>query len=492
MKKTWTLILSVCLAVCALCSGFALTSCDSERKKLDLTISNYAEYDGLMAGVPSDSYVSPAAKTVFRAEAYKDEKKKMPKLYGRRKDGSYEQIEFEEENDITTKYGLYNIQQVGGFIFLIYAKNYTREYGIPNGFYSDCNPEQYCFLLDTRTGKLFDMSEYRFCGLGRSQCGMVNGELYCKMPFSVSDAYFRYYLCKISVNGNELSIERIIDLEQMSEFEYFSLDKYGNIFSERGQKNYIYNRFGIVKKLDQPFLIAANGIAYLEKQTIDEETGETVSSWGEWINSEGEKETAEFIPEGLSWYREGNYLQTIGYFDYRISCIRELGFGIDFIDYNMGWGGDGSEKFDDYGKYLYQEDNTYYGLNQNDDGYYGNKAIIKYEFIDDVRYEVEFIDLEKCERYSYNGGDNTVYAGERVYFLNSEEVYYINMKDGSAHTLSSGYIFKKIYSDNQGGIIFEGLDERLNTVTGMIGADDSVTVGITPREYEIFYIASLN
>lgn len=480
MKKKWTLILSVCLAVCVLCSGFALTACDSERKKLDLTISNYAEYDGLMAGVPNDSYVSPAAKTVFRAEAYK-EKKKMPKLYGRRKDGSYEQIEFEEENDITTKYGLSCIQQAGEYIFLTYTKNYPYEW-ISNIFSSDCNSEQYSFLLDTGTGKLFDISEYQFCALDGFGGGMVNGALYCRMW---TEGWTSSYLCRVSIIDNELKIEQLIDLSLMPEFWGFSLDKYGNIYSG----GYIYTQSGIVKRLDQPFLIAANGIAYLEKQTIDDETGETVSSWGEWINSEGEPEEAEYIPKektmgGSDTWNSSELSRIINSFDYRVFRVHS-----QECDFRLS-------ETEEYFIHMYQEDNVYYCLDRSDSIIDNSETrkIIKYEFLDDVRYDVELIDLEKGERWTGLTDDieKAVFAGERVYFLNSEEVYYINMKDGSAHTLSSGYIFKKIYSDNQGGIIFEGLDERLNTVTGMIGADDSVTVGITPREYEIFYIASLN
>lgn len=462
MKKTWTLILSVCLAVCVLCSGFALTACDSERKKLDLTISNYAEYDGLMAGVPSDSYVSPAAKTVFRAEAYK-EKKKMPKLYGRRKDGSYEQIEFEEENDITTKYGLYSMQKVGDFVLMSYSKNYTGEvYKIfqDSGYYN--------FLMDTRSGKLFDISELGISAAHYGCFSFSEGAIFVGLTEEIAPFEYKEYLCKFSVVGGMLEVKKIMERNDGGDvFSFYTADKYGNLYSLRSnQQNYIYTKYGVLEKLDHNIFIAANGIAYQVEWSEDDSD----YKFTKWINSYGETENAEFVPESLY-----NILDSNGIIFTR--CFDEKGKLRTVNEYSYGYMITGDNR-----PYLYSEENVFYCFQSG--------QIVKYEFIDDVRYEVEFIDLEKCE--SYNGGDNTVYAGERVYFLNSEEVYYINMKDGSAHTLSSGYIFKKIYSDNQGGIIFEGLDERLNTVTGMIGADDSVTVGITPREYEIFYIASLN
>ncbi|MGN1077158.1 MAG: hypothetical protein ACI4ST_01460 [Candidatus Gallimonas sp.] len=433
-----------------------------------------------MAGVPNEAYVSPAAKTVFRAEAYKDEKQKMPELYGRRKDGSYEQIEFEEENNITTKYGLSCMQQVGNFVLLRYQKGHIGEvmsFFSSRYYSSSFSFEGYDLLLDKRSGKLFDITDYYFDSFVFGRCGIADNTLYClEFDRTEPERNGAPYLCRISINENELKLERMIDTKLLGAFRLFVLDKYGNIYSTDDYQNglrecYVYKQTtGTIEKFNKSFAIAANGIAYLQKQTIDDETGETVSSWGEWINSEGEAEEAEFIPDKMAtndiYYECSN-------FDYRVFFAHGQGFDIGL---------------DNYERYLFREDDFYYCLDR-----YCERCpeeIMKYEFLDDVRYEVEFIDLEKCERY--NGGDNTVYAGERVYFLNSEEVYYINMKDGSAHTLSSGYIFKKIYSDNQGGVIFEGLDERMNTVTGMIGADDTVTVGITPREYEIFYIASLN
>lgn len=410
MKKLLTFFLCLCFM-----SPITLIFCGCGVVKPTqkvLTITNFSNYVSLSVGFANQS----------RAANYSSQNVKIKaQLLGKNQNGIYEQIQFKEDSEFTSVYNISAIEKLGSFIFINYCKDYSGQ------IYTTFNntPQDYGFVIDSKSGKMFDITE--------EDINIFTQGCYC----TYEDSFYTTKndkLYKYSIEDEKLKSELIIDLNKVPSFgSPFMVDKYGNIFSGTDivKTHYVYTTKGALVKLDCDVKMGMNNIVYTNNN--------------QWFNSEGVIEDADFIPS-------------------------------DFTNISI-------EYQDDY--FLYNKDNTYYYRQYDKEN---NGEIIKYEKLNDIEYNVEIIQMEKYE----GDKDKGVIVNDRIYFLNSEEVYYIDIKNGYYHAINSDYIFNKIYTDNQGHVIFEGVDQYLNDIVGEIHNDDTVTIGLTPREFEIYFILPIN
>lgn len=415
MKKFLVISFLVCLMiVCPM-----MVACSGEQLPLSLTIANFDNYQSISVGVENTQ-----SSRVLLSNG--NNQKRKPHLVGKRKDGSFEKISFEEQKDgqkIVNNYGIVAIKNVGSFFILKYALGYTGE--VSNEI-SSWGSGDILYALHKKSGKMFDISN--------NPVNVFTRGVYC---VSGDDSFFALELLgdkkisKFSVVDGELEVKEVLDLSKFNAFScQFVADKYGNMFSRNG---YILTTQGELSVFDTDVKIAKNGIAYVGNK---------------WVTAEGVLEDAEFVPNDMT----------------------NLNFADDYY---------GEEKY-----LVYQEANTsYYRSTQTSEQ---SGKIYKYTFTNEIEYTLEIINLQKYE-------DKTgVIIKDRIYFLDSTEIYYVNVNDGSFVSISSDYFFNKIYTDNQDNIIFEGIDNYLNDVVGIVSQNDIVSVGITPKQFEIFYISPIN
>ena len=117
------------------------------------------------------------------------------------------------------------------------------------------------------------------------------------------------------------------------------------------------------------------------------------------------------------------------------------------------------------------------------------KALTKEEYV----IIKEFENGGKTVDYSYGFYERSnvkdgVYLQDRVYLLIDDEISYVNLIDMEENKLVSHLIFKDFILGNSKEIYFNGTDEDLNLVYGIIGLDDSVTMNIVKNNFEILYI----
>ena len=428
MKKILTLSLMICF-VLACCPIFV--ACNAPLEPINLTIANYSKYQSLTVGVEAEP-TSTVSGMSFMSNTTQNKK---PQLIGKRADGSFEKISFEEEQEgktITNNYGIMSAYSMGDFLFLTYVRNYTgKVYNEHSNLFSSDN-SHYTFVLEKTSGKMFDITQENLeISCGSSTSGVSENSFFATSW--MKNKIFRYTIVDGQLEANE-----ILDKNKFTDFgNEFFVDRYNNIYSKNG---YMISASGKMSSISTSFKIAKNNIVYVDNK---------------WVNATGELEDATFIPNDFT---NLNYTYT-SYSNQMSSFVNER-----FL--------------------VFKEGNVSYYRNYNESP--DCSKIYKYEFINDIEYTVEVINLEQFET---NQG---IILNDRIYFLNGTEVYYTNIKTGEATSISSEYFFNKIYTNNQGEIIFEGVDSYLDDVIGVISINDTVSVGVTPKQFEIYYIEAIN
>lgn len=416
MKKSLIVCVVFIFAVIAVFFG----GCD--EKLNNLKIANYLNYESIAVGTKGQLYTQKS----FNALKVKNESKNKPVLIGKNKNGYYEQIVFEGNKGFTDKYNVSFVQDSNSFLFIGYTKNYDGPvYKSLNNSQSD-----YRLVLDKRSGKLYDITDYEINIYSNGVYGFTDDAFYCLVRINNKDKLFKF-----SVVDEMLQAEELFDYEKVGVFNLiYGIDRYGNIYFD---SKYMLTANGQLIKLNGKVKLGMNNIAYIGDQ---------------WVNSDGELEPASFVPNDFT----------------------NLSLLIDVAQ--------NAKTF-----CIYEDGNTsYYRLPFENNDSIDMGVIYKYEFLDNIRYTVQKIKLSKFEK---NEG---IILKDRIYFQNANEVYYVNIKDGSYNIINSEYVFNTIYSNNQGEIIFEGVDSYLNDVVGVINYDNSITVGVTQKEYNIFYEMPIN
>ncbi|MBQ2713372.1 MAG: hypothetical protein IJF22_00200 [Clostridia bacterium] len=423
MKKIFSFAVILCMLIFCVPLSAACTPETPLHEKIDLTIKNYSNYDGLSIGFQNQTM---QGMSLLSNESEETVNSKL-KLLGKHKDGYYEEIQFEEENDgeiITTQYNIHAIQDVGPFLFVGYT-NYpnvtTLSYKINNSNYGT----KYLYLIDKDSGKMFDITGHHINLYTHGMHCYSENALFCTFGDFAG-------ITKLSVKNNLLNIEEFLDTSKLLSFEFpIMTDKFNHLYStpkSGSNQRFMISSQGQLSQISNAQL-GANNIMYIGNQ---------------WINENGELTTATFVPENFTNLRHQST-----------------------IDANV--------------TLLYQNNNTYYYRKNTE-----NK-IIKYTFVNDIEYTIEEITMQNHIR-----GTNGVALGQKLYFLSETSIFYIDIPTGQQTTITSQYFFNKLYLNAENELIFEALDSSLNDVKGIINPDDTIEVGITQKDFKIYFIAPIN
>mgnify|MGYP001089288423 CR=1 FL=1 len=358
-------------------------------------------------------------------------KKAKAKLFGVTKDGRYEVIKFEDESgkEQEQTYYLSGFTAYTNFTFIEYSERNVEQI---TSFTSNAEHQ---YILDNNSGKIYRLDDiFDFINLGTAGCqGESKNAFYC-LAKKHSDPYTGHTpIYKFSIENEELKIEKAFDSSKLSAFgSAFIVDNYGNVFSENGK--FVISSDGIIKTLDNVSLFKAlNGFVYVGNQVFDKDANLVDST---------------FTPPNLQLSGEMR------------------GFSKD--------------------KYLVKQDGSvsyYYIRNRETVGLY------KVTFLNDIEYEIEEIELEG---YSEDNWKKSLVENDRIYYLSNSEVGYCDIETGKATVLTNEYIFDDIWTDNQGNVCFSALNEYMDSVEGIINADNSITVGITSNGYDVIFVKPIN
>ena len=358
----------------------------------------------------------------------KDHKKTY--LLGKDEEGHLRKIDFEEDKTFTESYNVVAVKDLGNFLILLYSSHYVDNIAQEINSYS---LSDYFFALYKPTGKMYDITKYQ-----------VN--VYTMGVYSATDNSFYSIIrknqdtiiCQFSVENNILQVKERFNTSLVLDFgATFMADKYGNIFSTHNGASYV-SRYIItandkIKKLDVKVDIAINGIAYTKNG---------------YFNENGDLIYTDRIPSLKNPY-----------------FVNKSYVGNKFL--------------------IYTNDNASYFRQVNNSSYDMPGEIIKCEFHSDNTFTITSIQMEKFEK---NSG---IVIKDRIYFLNGSEIYYINITDGSYTSITSEYIFNKMYTDNQDTIIFEAVNEDMDLIVGTISYDGNISIGVQEKEYAVEYVFPL-
>lgn len=422
MKKIFSFAVIFCLLL--FCVPLS-TACAPEtplHEKIDLTIKNYSNYDGLSIGFQNQTM---QGMSLLSNESEETVNSKL-KLLGKHKDGYYEEIQFEEEHDgeiITTQYNIHAVQDVGPFLFVGYTNNpiITALSSTINNTYNN----DYLYLIDKVSGKMFDFTEHK---INLSTMGVYCASENTLFALSMSSEI----VLKVYIKNAELCIEELFEPSKLLNFQYpIITDKYNNLYSTPASDSnecYMISAQGELKQLTNAKL-AANNIMYVDNQ---------------WINERGELEEASFVPTNFV------NLKT-----------KEFGYAAN-------------------NNFIFKENNVEYYRKTS-----GN--IIKYTFTNNIEYNVEEIIIPTSLQQK-----NGLASSKKLYFLDETSILYIDVTNGNTTTITSHYFFNKLYLNAENELIFEALDSSLNDVKGIINPDDTIEVGITQKDFKIYFIAPIN
>ncbi|MDD3397791.1 MAG: hypothetical protein PHR96_04575 [Clostridia bacterium] len=424
MKKIFCIFL---LVVFILPCVYMLTACGGSISFNNLTIKNWDAYSSIGAGfvrrtIPNNNVY--AEDTNSQADA---------KLFGIRSDGTYEPIVFVNENGNETQQSLYlsGFSAFKNFTFISYS---TLKVNYINLFDNNYSQE----YVISGTGRLYRLDDvFEFINLYTLYNYDESDTAIFFIGAKITDVS-RSNIYKMSIENNDLKIEKIIDLSTVeNSFGYgFFVDKHGNIFSNN--KNYII-------KVDKTIHLLANNDIFKAMNNL-------VYCGNQVFNAEGELVDSDFIPTST------------------VNC------------HAIGKVPGASNT-----KYLIKQDSDlyyYYNFHDTPD------IIYKVSFNMDS-YLIDIIYLEDYESSRYVEGEH-VFAYNKIYFINNQEIYYINITTGCKTILNTDYIFNAIWSDNKGNICFSAVDSSLDAVTGTIDGENNITIGIVSNGYDVIYIKPIN
>ena len=126
-------------------------------------------------------------------------------------------------------------------------------------------------------------------------------------------------------------------------------------------------------------------------------------------------------------------------------------------------------------------DNVDYYYAKNETSNY----IYKVTWEDDVHFSCEKKLIEDVpEEY--------VFTKDYIYFCASNRIFKVDVLTGESEAVNSEYIFSNIRTDYLGNVIFTAIDSHQNNVVGTIDNEGNISIEITARRYEIYYIKTLN
>ena len=126
---------------------------------------------------------------------------------------------------------------------------------------------------------------------------------------------------------------------------------------------------------------------------------------------------------------------------------------------------------------------------KNNIDYYFEKetnSIIKTIWTDNTNYSSETIKLNLNYTYS-----SYAFTQNKIYFLNENHIFYINIETNQQQDVISEYYFNSISSDNLGNIYFEAINSSLDDIAGIINNNGDIQVFKTKNAFKVIYISPI-
>ena len=255
---SYFLVISFVLCCCAM----LLSGCSKETDYDNLVIKNWNDYTAIGAGFVDKSKTNMQTLLISMLYADSNNSKAEPKLIGVKKDGSYEPIVFENENQTEKQQNLY----LCGFSAFT---NFTiLDYSIskPNVISACYNSDQR-YLLDNRTGKIYRLDKTVFTNFFTLGCYDESDDaLFTMGNFKAEKTDSK--ILKLSIEDDRLKVETILDCSTVN-FSGFCVDRYGNLFSKNGSK-FVVKTDKTIQTLSGDVYKAMNGLVYLNDKVFDE------------------------------------------------------------------------------------------------------------------------------------------------------------------------------------------------------------------------------
>ncbi len=421
-------------------------------------IANFDSYKALGAGSINDGNVASASTMPTISAngiqtAYASSNSNKNYLIGQKEDGSLEKIKFSK-----TKNGKAEKDQKG-YITNVHAfQNFTIvEWSkIENPFDKSIDKIlrlgywTKIYVIDNKTGKIFNLVSandymqyhisssfiYGYSSLDGGDCFYLYNELHQN-----SRTYY-----KVSVENELLKVEEIVNnnLIDFNKNQTFT-DKYGNLFITDAT-NVTINFMGCAEvkycisnrnviDVGQKVFRSANGIVYTEDKS-------------QKFNANGELVENTFDGCDLIVSKD-NLIKKVGNTEY------------------------------------------YYGVTINE--YYINyvprdymQNIYKVTWQDEEVFSYEAIPISK---YTFN----YVSTKDKIYFLDEQNIFSVDIETGNKQELVADYIFNSISTDNLGNVVFNGIrKDNMNHVKGIIYNDGRMDISETNQKYIVYYITALN
>lgn len=335
MKKLFSFSILLLILIMPLMA----VGCGAQNTHIDLNLSivNFSEFEDLLVAdyTSIDATANNIAAFSNAQESNivstKKTNQEKPKLFGRHHNGSFEKIKYEESSDFESNYFVSAIQKLGNFVFINFARDVNKIYNTYNN-----SPQDYGFVLDKKTGKMFDITKYGVNIYTSGVYGVSNDAFFSLLHLN-GNSHGSIY--KFSIVDGRLEIKELIDLRKVSSFGIeYKVDRYGNIFSKNGK--YILTSQGELRRLDSKVNVAFNGIAYSGNSCFDKN---------------GDLVPATWVPSNF----------------------------LNMKDYYEAWNQN----------IIYQSDNEIYYRDLR----YSKNKIIKYTILNDIEYKVEEIIMQKSE-----------------------------------------------------------------------------------------------
>lgn len=456
MTKKSIIILCCSLFVALAVATTALILILTQKQKIpsydNLHIKNWETYSAFGAG-----FVNAESNTASAMAAVPQENgKQYTRLFGVNIDQQYEEIKFETNDDEKTEVEQQlNVREFSSFknfsIVLMDTMQVDEitSFQYNNSYFKSNYKNPYLYLIDNKTGYIYSLGVFNFIYYFDYQIQESSNSLYFlglsdEEEIVIDGCPTNWYIHKLSIENSSLKIEKIICPYKIFHdiTSQYIVDCYNNLYflADNDNTTYIYTN-GELKSFKHNITKAMNGRIYV----IDD-------NMHTYVNENGELTTSDFDIPTTYLFNNNNLIKT----------------SANTLYYYCGNGSTNQLA------YFYN----------NHDTLTPKTTIYKINFINDLEFTYEEINIESTNKY--------VVANDRLYFLNDNEIFYVDIQTGYKTALITDYIFSNIYSDNRYNILFEGVDSHLNNVSGTITKNDEISLEIQPHAIRVIFIQPLN
>ncbi len=414
-------------------------------------ISNFDNYTALGAGYIREDLQSsvPAenslALSIGKTYAASSGQRQGNYLVGKKDDGSIEKISFSRKQN-----GSGSTKQKGYVRSIVSLKNFTfveisskfvwPEENMSVSFLTNSRmyPSIKSYIIDNNTGKIFylnDVVDFEVINQDKDANFMYNMECDdCCYIFAVKEdinaTYHKYYyVYRVSIENGDLKLEEVVNSVD------FPLT--GGVEFADKYGNLYFNNHNV------GYYVLSNGSMKLLTYDLTRSLNGIVYSGSKKVNENGELVESSWTGKDrfLNFSRD-NLVKKEGNEEY---YLETSSYSTAFEMYHITW--------------------------QNDEEFTAESVVID--------------------------GWSAKYAAtqNKIYFYKDTKIYSFDIKTttGEVTRCNYDYIFKNIYPDNLGNVIFEGVSmSNMNNIIGVIYNDGTIDISESARKYSIYYIKALN